>query len=109
MTFFISRRIPRGGHKQPRFLQMLDSATRCPLSEASPAKGIDATAHNLQDFGTSRWQLERDAKSIKDSTEGPSVAHQGVLGRGCLRRYQGSRSQRDWLDQPWGITHNQNA
>src|ERR1700737_3664432 len=29
--------------------------------------------------------------------------------RGCLRRYQGSRSQRDWLDQPWGITHNQNA
>jgi hypothetical protein len=29
--------------------------------------------------------------------------------RGCLRRYQGSRSQRDWLEQPWGITHNQNA
>jgi hypothetical protein len=22
---------------------------------------------------------------------------------------QGSRSQRDWLDQSWGITHNQNA
>jgi hypothetical protein len=58
MTFSMGRRIARGGHEQPRFLQMLDSAARCPLNEASPAKGIDAAADKFAELGTSRWQLE---------------------------------------------------
>jgi hypothetical protein len=46
----MGRRIARGGRKQPRFLQMLDSATCCPLNEASPAKGIDAAANKFAGF-----------------------------------------------------------
>jgi hypothetical protein len=54
----LAEELHAAARKQPRFLQMLDSATCCPLSEASPAKGIDAAANKFAEFGTSRWQLE---------------------------------------------------